>query len=107
MKNTLVRDFGLVVTSFSLLLGSYLLYAGLDNDGYGTSAYLIAGATLFTVSLTAAGWAVRQHVVIDDLERYARGAYQRDCVSGHVREDRRAARASISRVDKPRVSTRL
>ena len=92
---TLWRDLGFVISVLSLSLGGCVLWNGLDDRD--ASVYVVAGATFCAIGLIAAVLAVRRHWMMKDLERYARGAYQRGAVEFAEEHFRRRHGADTAR----------
>lgn len=68
-----IRDFGFLAFLLLLPFGLYLVNAGMENHGSEAPFSLIGGAVLVSCGLVSGSSAIREHFLLRDYVRYARG----------------------------------
>ena len=69
-----IRDFGLLFSVLLLPVGIYCLDVGTGSHSPNASVYLIAGAALSSAGLLGMCSSIREHFIMRDHVRYARGS---------------------------------
>jgi hypothetical protein len=68
-----IRNFGFLTFALLLPFGLYLLQVGTENHGSDASFSLLGGAVLVASGLVSVSSAIREHFILRDHLRYARG----------------------------------